>query len=333
MKWFGPVRETSSQFVEALHAGRHGQMDAEKLLASLIADSAKPSIARATALSLLPAYLTSDSVPVVRAALVDSDPMVRAAAVRTLEPLSPQERASMAAPLLADPVRSVRIEAARLLAGTAPELREDVEKTELDRATAELVASEMATAERPENHLNLSLLYSQLGREDDARRELMTALQLDPKFVPAMVNLADLCRAEGRDGDAEQWLRKAVATAPNGAGPIHALGLLRVRQKRYADALALLGKAAELQPENARYSYVYAVALNSNGQPSKAIAVLEKAHRQRPADREVLGGLVAIERDRGNRKAAVAYAEQLANLDPNDPNTKALLADLGSRLR
>jgi tetratricopeptide (TPR) repeat protein len=333
VKWFGAVRDTSSQFVEALDAGRHGQMDAEKLLASLIADSKKPAIARATALSLLPSYLTSGSIPAVHSGLEDSDALVRAAATHALEPFSPQERVALAAPLLADPVRSVRIEAARLLVGTPPQLLQEAQKTALDSAISELVASEMATAERPENHMNLSLLYAQMGRGDDAKTELNTALRLDPKSIPAMVNLADLYRGQGRDADAEQWLEKAIALAPNSADAIHALGLLKVRQKQYPDGLALLGKAAGMQPGNVRYSYVYAVALNSSRQSAKAIAVLEQAHKRRPADRDALSALVAFERDAGNLQSAISYAEQLIQLDPNDPNAKALLTELRSRVR
>ena len=333
MKWFGAARDTSSQFVGALDAGRRGQMDAEKLLVSLIADSAKPAIARATALSLLQAYLTSGSIPAVRSGLEDSDALVRAAATHALEPFSPQERVALAAPLLVDPVRSVRIEAAHLLAGTPPQLLQDAQKTALDRAISELIASEMATAERPENHMNLSLLYAQMGREDDAKNELNTALRLDPKFIPAMVNLADLYRAQGRDADAEQWLEKAIALAPNSADAIHALGLLKVRQKQYPEGLALLGRAAVMQPGNIRYSYVYAVALNSSGQAAKAMALLEQVHKQRPADRDSLSALVAFERDAGNLQSAITYAEQLVQLDPNDPNAKALLTELRGRVR
>ncbi len=131
----------------------------------------------------------------MQAALGDSDALVRSQAVRALDPLPPQERVRLAAPLLTDPIRSVRIEAARLLAGTPPDLLQDAQKAALERAVSELIASEMVSAERPENHMNLALLYVQMGRTGEAESELQTALRLDPKFVPAMVNLADLYRA------------------------------------------------------------------------------------------------------------------------------------------
>ena len=72
-------------------------------------------------------------MPAVQTALADNDALVRSQAVRALEPLPPQDRVRLAAPLLTDPARPVRIEAARLLAGTAPELSRTAQKTALDR--------------------------------------------------------------------------------------------------------------------------------------------------------------------------------------------------------
>jgi Flp pilus assembly protein TadD len=331
-KWYGHNRRQEAHFVEAINAGRRGLPNAEKALTGLITDPAKPAIARATALSLLPQYLTPSSSPAVQTALGDSDALVRSHAVRSLEPLPPQDRVRLAAPLLNDPILSVRIEAARLLAGTPPDHLQDAQKTALDRAVSELIASEMVSAERPESHMNLALLYAQMGRTSEAESELQTALRLDPKFVPAMVNLADLYRAQGRDEEGQQWLEKAIAVAPAAAEPIYALGLLKIRQKQYPDALSLLAKAASLQPDNANYSYVYAVALNSAGQADGAIAVLQQAHQKRPADRQVLMGLIAFERDKGNLPAAITYAQQLVQLAPDDPSARAMLAQLQAQV-
>ncbi len=332
-KWYGPNRRQEPHFVEALDAGRRGLPNAEKSLTALITDAAKPGIARATALNLLAEYLTPSSMPAVQAALADNDALVRREAVRALDPLPPQERLRLAAPLLTDPTRSVRIEAARLLAGTSPGLLQESQKTALDRAVSELIASELAAAERPESHVNLALLYAQMGRTAEAESELQTALRLDPRYVPAMVNLADLYRAQNRDDEGQRWLARAIAVAPNAAEPIHALGLLKVRQKQYHEALSLLAQAAMLDPSKVRYSYVYAVALNSAGLPDQAIAVLQQAHQLRPADRQVLEGLIAFERDKGNLPSAIAYAQQLVQLTPDDPNAKSLLANLQAQAR
>ncbi len=245
-----------------------------------------------------------------------------------------EQRLALATPLLTDAARSVRVEAARLLAGTSPRLTAECPaKNALARAIAELVDSELASAERPENHMNLASLYAQMNRSGDAESELRTALRLDPNFVPAMVNLADLYRAEKREEEGQRLLLQAIAAAPNAAEPVHALGLLKVRQKDYPEALALLSKAAALQPDNTRYSYVYAVALQASGKAGQAIRVLEEVHKRRPADREILLGLISFERGNGDLTAAIKYAQELASLVPSDPMVHKLLLDMATQKR
>jgi Flp pilus assembly protein TadD len=323
-RWYGPGRRHEPHFVEALDAARRGLPEAEKLLAALITDTSKPAIARATALSLVPQYLSSISLPAVQAGLADSDALVRIAAVGALWPLSVRERIQLAAPLLSDSVRAVRIESARLLAGSPPELFRQDQKAVLDSAVSERIESEMVSAERPESHMNLATLYTQMGRINEAEHELQTALRLDPSYLPVMVNLADLYRIQQREGDAEKLLEKAIALAPNAAEPIHALGLLKARLGHHQEALALFAKAAQLQPGTIRYAYVYGVALHSYGDVDKAIAVLKKAHDTRPADRDVLMALIAFQRDKGDVSSAIAYAEKLIQLNPGDAQVVAL---------
>jgi len=77
-----------------------------------------------------------------------------------------------------------------------------------------------------------------------------------------------------------------------------------------------------------RFAYVYAVALHGTGDPTRAIAVLEETHRQRPADRDVLSALVTYLQERGDSKAALRYAEQLAVRAPGDSQVQGLVEAL-----
>jgi Flp pilus assembly protein TadD len=297
--------------------------EAEKLLATLITDSSQPSIARATALTLMPRNTSSASLRALEAGIKDADALVRMAALRALEPIQDQEQLQLAVPLLSDSTRAVRIEAARLLAGSARVLSAS-QQAALNAAALERVGSEMASADRPESHMNLGLFYTRMGRMQDAENELQTALRLDSGYVPAMVNLADLYRLQQREPEAQALLEKAVALAPQAAEPIHALGLLKVRIGRKQEALELFAKAAALQPDTSRYAYVYGVALHSYGEGEKAIAVLKKANERRPADREVLTALITFHRDKGDLRSAMTYAEKLLLLNPNDAEAVSL---------
>jgi Flp pilus assembly protein TadD len=331
VKAWGGTRPGTPHFARALDAARRGLPDAAPALIAVATDRSQPGIARATALSHFPEFSTAAMAPAIERALADPDPLVRLGALRGAEALPPDRRAPLAALLLHDPVRSVRLAATQLLAGAPRATLTETQRADFDRAVAELVLSERVNAERPESHLNLANLYARLGRRADAESELRTALWLDPAFVPALVNLADLLRVQGRDADGERFLEQALRAAPDHAEALHALALLRVRQNRLAEAVDLLRRAARARPDSPRFAYVYAVALHDTGRAADAIAVLEGAHRQRPADRDVLAALATYVGERGDVKRALDYAEQLAALDPTDPTARALVDSLRRR--
>ena len=325
---WGGTRKGTADFARTLDAARRGLPEAGPALIALAADRSQPGIVRATALSHFPEFSTPAMAAPMESALRDPDALVRLGALRAVEAMPPDRRGPVAAPLLRDPVRAVRLAAAQTLAG-AP-LAEG-QRADLDRAVSELVQSELVNADRPESHLNLANLYARLGRVADAESELRTALWLDPAFVPALVNLADLMRGQGRDADGERFLEQALRAAPDHAEALHALALLRVRQKRLPEAVDLLRRAARARPDAPRFAYVYAVALHDTGRVGDAITVLEGAHRQRPADRDTLAALATYLAERGDVKRALAYAEKLAVLDPADAAVRTLVETLRRR--
>jgi predicted CXXCH cytochrome family protein len=330
-EWFPNGRQTTPHYGTALNAGRVGSFDAEAGLDALILDRTAPAMARASALPLLARQATPASEAAIKAAIVDPDALVRMAVPRALPANLSATMVRAVAPLLSDPVRAVRIETARALAGADPQAMTQEQRTALDKAVQELVAAEMIDADRPEAHLNLGLLDVRLGRPTEADAEYQTALRLDPAFVPGMVNLADLDRARGMDQQGADLLRKAMAVEPANATVRHSLGLLLVRQHKYDEALEQLRRASELAPDNTRYAYVYAIALNSTGAQAEAMALLERVHQQHPTDREVLVALVSMARERNDIATALRHARELLMLSPADAQLRALIAELEKR--
>jgi Flp pilus assembly protein TadD len=330
-EWFPRGRQTTGHAGLALAAGRAGAADAERQLDQLIADQSQPALARASALALLSRYLSARSGAALDAAVKDQNPLVRAAAPRALPVLPPAALVSAFAPLLGDPVRAVRIEVARALAGADQQALTPAQRTAFAAAYLELFDAEMVDADRPEAHLNLGLIEARRRRPAEAEAQYETALRLDPRFVPALVNLADLDRQRGQDQDGAELLRKAVALEPENADARHSLGLALVRQKNYAAALAELRKANELAPDNARYAYVYAIALNSTGVRGRAAELLEATHLRHPTDRDVLAALVSFAREAGDFAVALRHARELAALDPTDAQLRLMILDLEKR--
>ena len=332
-EWYPNGQQITPHYGTALHAGRTGAVNAERQLDQLILDKSQPAIARASGLLLLSRYASAASEPAIKAAIADPDPLVRMAVARALRASAPRAIIETILPLLGDPVRAVRTEAARALAGIVSQTMTPEQRSAFAAAYQELVAGEMIDADRPETHLNLGLVKMRRKQLNEAEAEYRTALRLDPKFVPAMANLADLDRERGMDKEGAELLRTAIAIEPNNAAIKHSLGLLLVRQRNYAKSLPLFREAAALAPDNARYAYVYAVALNSSGSAAEATALLERTHKQHPTDRDVLVTLIALERDGGDLTAALTHAQELATLEPENPQIPALIDDLRQRLR
>ena len=330
--WYPNGRHTTLHYGTALHAGRTGAVDAERQLDQLILDKSQPAIARASGLLLLPRYVSKASEPAIKAAIADPDPLVRMAVPRALPATAPRAIIEATFSLFGDPVRAVRIEAARALAGIDPQTMTSEQRGAFTIAYQELIGAEMIDVDRPEAHLNIGLLRTRRQQLNEAEAEYRTALRLDPKFVPALANLADLDRGRGMDREGEELLRAAIAIEPNNADIKHSLGLLLVRQRNYAQALPLLREATTLAPDNARYAYVYAIALNSTGSTTEATAFLERTHKQHPTDRDILVALTAFESDSGNLAAALTHAQELTALEPSNPQIRALVDDLRRRL-
>jgi Flp pilus assembly protein TadD len=278
-RWHGPDgRQGRPHYGEVLHAGRTGEgPDTEGRLLGLAGDSQAPGIVRATALDLLGRYLTERSLLTLSRAVGDADPLVRRAALGTLEALPRATRLRLGAERLADPVREVRLEAARVLAELTRSKLPEARQRALAAALDEYRAAQGFAAEPPEAHLNLGLLAIRTGDAAGAEAAYRRSLALDPAFVPGYVNLADLSRARGQEAEAERVLTEGLAHAPQSADLHHAVGLLRVRQKRLPQAVAALGRAAELTPDNAHFAYVHALALRESEGLAAAVAALERA--------------------------------------------------------
>ena len=328
-KWYPNPLPGHQQFAEAFAASTAGGAGATDKLLVVIADKSQSAIARASALSRLGPHLGLAAIDAVTRALSDDDTVVRAAAVDVLSRGDLALRRQLLPRMLADPVRQVRMEAGRALASVPQAELNDAERVALAKALDEYVAGEMFIGDRPEARTNLGGLYADRGEYDKALGEYRKAIELDPTFVQAYANLADLYRARGMDSEAEATLREGLRRDPKSSALHHALGLALVRQKRMAEAVTELREAAKLAPDNARFGYVYAVALDSTGQKQQALKTLEALLKRHPEDRDVLMALVAFSREAGATKQALSYARRLAEIEPENPQARKLVAELG----
>jgi Flp pilus assembly protein TadD len=331
-EWYGAKRRRPAHFGETLHLARTGAAESTAALTRLAMNMSQPAVARATAVQELAIRPGPAALRTVDGALRDPDPNVRAAAALALQNYPPQER-HRAFPLLADPVRQVRVSALEALAGIRITALDAEQRAALEKAALEYVRSELTNSDRAYAHTNIGSVLVRMGHFGQAERAYLKALEMTPGDVVATVNLADLYRLVERDDVGEKVLRTGLAANP-GAGAIHhALGLLFARQRRVEEAIPFLEKSADLQPGIPRYGYTHAVALHSTGNVDGAIRALEKVHHRHGDDVEVIVALIRFNESAGKLASAVVYAEKLVQVRPEDPGARQLLEQLRRKQR
>ncbi len=210
---------------QAMFAAARGDKAAARQAAG---DTAMPDIVRATLLASLGE--DAEDAPVLLGAARHGTALDRFGAAHAQGPAA-REALSV---LVHDPLRAVRLNAARPLAADAGPALDD------------WIAAERVAADRPESHVNLGGLFTESGALGFADAELHTALRLAPDFAPALIDLGDLSRARNDEHAAEGYLRRAIAAAPDDATAWYALGLCLVRQKRTDEAQQAISHAQAL---------------------------------------------------------------------------------------
>lgn len=315
-------------FGTSLEVGRRAASGSEAQLLEVFGALEQPAIARATALELLAMAPQPPVAEALSRAVQDEGALVRAAAARAAESFPLEVRYALVGTLLSDPNRAVRIEAARVLAGSDLSTWPPSDRGALASSLDEYRAMQELAADLPQSHVNLGLLNQTLGepaRAEDAYRQ---AIRIGDYFVPAYVNLADLYRSLGRDAEGEPLLRTAVERAPESAEAHQALGLWLVRQRRLEESLAEFQAAAALAEHDPRYAYLYGVALHSTGHTDDALRELAVAQARHPADVQLLVALATISRDAGRFEDAVRFARRLEEVQGGDASVTRLRVDL-----
>jgi predicted CXXCH cytochrome family protein len=288
-----PTRQEGFQrFAEAFADFDARRPGAAAAVLAVARDPSQSAIARASAIARLAAAGFKLESGVLLQWASDASPLVRRAAAA-----ASQGEQQVLAALLADPVRSVRVEAAGVLADPGGPAAPPPEGSAAARVIAEYLEAQRFNADRPEAQANLGIVSSWRGDDAAAAAQFAEALRIDPGFFPAAIDLADLHSRHGEEGEAEKVLRAALPHSGGSGAVHHALGLSLVRQRRLSQALPMLEQAARREPRNARFIFVYAVALHDAGRPSAALAALRAAATLAPEDSQIRGALAAWQRE------------------------------------
>lgn len=96
----------------------------------------------------------------------------------------------------------------------------------------------------------IGITQQRRGDFEAARLSYAEAYRLDPEFLPALANVAQMLARQGRLSTAVNCLRKVVAKFPHDPSQWLALGNALMRLEQWTEAKVALTRAAELRPEN-----------------------------------------------------------------------------------
>ena len=327
-EWHPDPHAAFQQYGPTLHAGDLGAPGARQRLLALAADDAQAGIARASALDRLDRVSDRAAYELLIGLLDDPDPLVRRSAANAFSTIPAEGRSPLLA-LAEDPVLDVRLEAGRLLAEVPDQALAPEAVVPREQLIADYRAAQESNPDRPESHYNIGILEVSLRRFKQAEDAFHRALEIDPAFVPAAVNLANLLQSTGRDAEGEPILRAIVAERPEDPSARLALGFWLTRTGQREAALDELRRAAEYGTAAPRFGYVYAVALADSGDTAEAMRVLEETLERFPYDRDSLIALAVYEQQAGNLAAAREHAALLLELEPNDASIRDFVNQLG----
>jgi len=316
-RWYGIARRP--HYGTVLEAGRRGAPEAGPELVRLAGDPLYPALVRATALSLLGPYPGEESAWAFRNALADDDALVRYTAVQAVNTTDPRELVDVVAPLLADPAKAVRGQAAVRLVPVPRELLKPYQQAALDSALNEYRTAMGHSLDFAPSAHNLGNLYAALGDPAKAEEYYRTAIEIDDLFYPAKMNLAVLYNGQGRNAEAEGLLREVIGSYPEVHEAPYSLGLLLAEVGRPAEAAAFLEQAATGMPERSRAHYNLGLLLQSLGRRSEAEAALQRAVELEPESLEYLYALADHYVKRGEPRRALPLAERMIAAHPEDP--------------
>jgi len=326
-RWYGPGRR--GHYGNTLDAGRRRLPKTHALLARLAGDPLYPVIVRATALSLLDA--NPNNAPTFERGLTDGEALIRRTAVDRLDTGDLKRQTALLAAMLYDPVKAVRIEAARRLSEIPDPQLDRRQKTRYRAALQEYEKAMEYSADFAFARYNLANLYANLNQPEKAVEYYRGALRIDNQFYPAKVNLAMLVNQMGRKGEAESLLREVVSDHPRQYEVQYSLGLLLAENKRFDEAAQHLAIAAKGLPGRARVHYNLGLLLQQLRHDAEAEAALLTAIEIEPDSLDFLYAAADHYLKRGKLKEARMIAEQMIAKHPRQTIGHEILKYINQR--
>jgi len=328
-KWYGERKK--AHYATILSDGAAGKAGADSGLLKVINSNLYPEIIRATAIGYLAGYPGAKAQEAVKKALNDPDPLLRHTAAENFLPGDSAELVMVLAPLLDDPVKTVRMEAANRLSTCRKTTFNETQYSLFSKALGEYRQSLEYVADFPTGRYNLGNYYSKtkdLARAEENYRE---AIAIDNLFYPAKINLAIIYYQQGKNDPAEKLFRDLVENHPEISDGYYYLALLYGEQGKFADAIVLLEHASAKANANPRIWYNLGLLYQKTGQNVKSEAALNQGLRSDPCNFDLLYALFVFHMNQHNREKATPLIEKLKSCYPDAKQVKDIYDDFVRR--
>lgn len=321
-KWYGEKKK--AHYATLLADGAKVMPGADKGLSRIISSNLYPEIIRAAAIGYLSAYPSAMTGETVRRALNDPDPLLRYTAVEHYMPGDSADLLQSLTPLLSDPVKAVRTEAASRLSTFKKSAFNELVYPLFVKALDEYKKSLEYVADFPTGRFNLGNYYAMTKEIARAEENYREALAIDPLFFPAKVHLALIHYQQGKLDQAEILLADLVKNHPEVQDGYYYLAILYGEQKRYSEAIGLLEKAIAMKGTNTRLYYNLGLIYQLTGQDEKCVSALKKGHNAYPCDFDILYALYAYYWNKNDRSGAKPYIDQLKYCFPEEKSVQEM---------
>ena len=328
-KWYGEWKR--SHYASILADAASGKSGADSGLLRIINSNLYPEIIRATAIGYLSIYPSAKAQGAVRKSMNDPDPMLRHTAVENFIIADSTELFRILVPLLNDPVKSVRMEAAYRLSAFRKTAYNEIQYPLFLKALDEYKSSQEYVADFPTGRYNLGNYYSKIKDLAKAEENYAEAISIDNLFYPAKINLAVIYYQQGKTDPAEKLFHDLIKNHPDVADGYYYLALLYGEQKKFAEAIALLETASTKPNANPRILYNLGLLYQITSQNDKCEAILVKGLKSDPCNFDFLYALFAFHMKQNNRMKAAPYIEKLRSCFPNEKQVQDLFNDFARR--
>jgi tetratricopeptide (TPR) repeat protein len=264
---------------------------------------------------LIPSSEDPKMIPALLGAMKDPSPLVRSAAADALRNVPTKEAIQALVNAASDDYRLVRLRAASSLALYPNLSLDEVQKRSVSLANAEYLASLTSRPDQWSSYYNLGNYYMNRGDPRAAIHSYDTALRLEPRAVPAMVNESMAYARLGETRKSEAALEKALKTAPENAAANFSMGLLKAEQKDLKGAEKFLKSALKYDPRMAQAAYNLCV-ITARNRIDEAINYCKKASDTSPQEPRYGYTLAFYQQQKGDSGAAAKTLEGLIERQP-----------------